>query len=100
MSHGPPVRLGRDAASAYKARTGLILFAIYGLVYAGFIVVNVLSPETMSKIVLFDLNLAVVYGFGLILMAVVLGVLYNFLCTRAEDRAGVTEPHHTGDRKG
>ncbi len=84
MSHGPPVQLGEDHAAGFKARLGLILFLVYGLVYAGFIVINTFSPQTMGETVVWGLNLAVVYGMGLIVFAVVLGLIYNAVCTRAE----------------
>lgn len=86
MKHEPAPEMGHDAASAFKARLGLILFAIYGLVYAGFVAINTFSPSTMGQIALAGLNLAVVYGFGLIILAIVMGLIYNVICSRAEDR--------------
>lgn len=91
MHHEPAPEMGDDAASAYKTRTGLILFAIYGLIYAGFVVINTISPKTMGHVVFAGLNLAVVYGFGLIALAIVMGLIYNAMCTRAEDRMNQTE---------
>lgn len=91
MQHKPAPEMGHDAASAFKTRVGLILFAIYGLVYVGFVVINTFSPGVMGKIVLAGLNLAVVYGFGLIILAIVMGLIYNVICTRAEDRMNHAE---------
>lgn len=73
-------------ASAYKTRLGLKLFVVYSLVYAGFVGINTVHPETMETLLFSGLNLAVVYGIGLILLAVFMGLVYNHLCTRAEDR--------------
>ncbi len=87
MDHGPAVELGEDYASEFKARLGLILFAVYGIVYAGFTIINTVSPRTMGETVLWGLNLAVVYGFGLILLALVMGLIYNAVCSRAEAAA-------------
>ena len=87
MEHGPPAELGENYAAEYKARLGLFLFAFYGAVYAGFTIINTVSPQTMSERVIWGLNLAVVYGFGLIIFAIVLGLIYNALCSRAERRA-------------
>lgn len=87
MEHGPPVELGEDHASEFKARLGLILFAVYGIVYAGFTIISTVSPKTMGETVIWGLNLAVVYGFGLILLAVVMGLIYNAVCSRAERHA-------------
>ncbi len=86
MDHGPAVELGQDNASDIKARVGFILFIVYGLVYAGFVVINTISSKTMSESIIFGLNLAVVYGFGLIILAIVMGLIYNWYCTDCEDR--------------
>jgi uncharacterized membrane protein (DUF485 family) len=85
MDHGPLVEHEEDLASEYKTRIGIILFAVYGAIYAGFVLINALVPEVMATIVFFGLNLAVVYGFGLILLAIIMGLIYNWLCTKKED---------------
>ena len=85
MGHGPATQWGEDRASEYKAQLGIYLFIFYVLVYAGFIVINVMSPKTMGIIVMAGLNLACVYGFGLILLAIIMGVIYNHMCTKKED---------------
>jgi uncharacterized membrane protein (DUF485 family) len=86
MHHGPAVKMGKDAAFAIKQRIGGILFLLYFAIYAGFVAINTLSPVTMETIVIFGLNLAVVYGFGLIILAIVSGLLYNRFCNKAEAR--------------
>ena len=91
MENGPPAKLEPDGASEAKAKLGLLLFGIYSLVYAGFVIINTISPKTMGKIILLDLNLAVVYGFGLIVLAVLMGLIYNQLCIRLEARYGTGE---------
>ncbi len=91
MSHGPPAELEKDNAAPEKARIGLILFFVYGLIYAGFVAVNTFSPKAMSLIVLSGLNLAVVYGFGLIVLAIVMGLIYNYWCGRLEARMNTDE---------
>jgi uncharacterized membrane protein (DUF485 family) len=83
--HGPAAKLGKDNASDYKANLGLILFAFYSLVYAGFVAINTFYPKLMSKLVFGEVNLAVVYGFGLIVFAIVLGLIYNHFCTKKEN---------------
>ena len=89
MDHGPAVELGEDKASSYKSKLGVKLFIVYSLVYALFVAINVASPETMEMKAVFGLNLAVTYGFFLILLAIVMGVVYNYFCTKAEDRLNV-----------
>jgi len=61
------------------------MFFVYVLVYAGFIAINVLSPKMMEAIVFAGLNLAIVYGVGLILLAFIMGLVYNKMCSNKED---------------
>ena len=84
MDHDSPADLSHDNASDVKARIGFILFIVYGLVYAFFVILNTISPKTMSATIVFDLNFAVVFGFGLILLAIVMGLIYHAICTRYE----------------
>jgi uncharacterized membrane protein (DUF485 family) len=87
MLHEPAPRTqGQDKASAPKAKLGLRLFLGYCVVYAGFVVINTLWPKTLEARGLFGVNLAVTYGFGLIVLAIVMGLIYNAACTRLEDR--------------
>ena len=88
MEHGPPAELGQDNASAIKARLGLILFVVYSLIYAGFVLINTISPATMGLSFL-GVNLAVIYGIGLIVLAIVMGLIYNAICTRYERELNV-----------
>ncbi len=85
MLHGPAEDSGPDPASAYKTRIGMRMFLAYCLFYAGFVLVNVLTEgRAMQLIVVFGLNLAVVYGMGLIAVALIMALIYNHLCTRKE----------------
>ncbi|MCP4571154.1 MAG: DUF485 domain-containing protein [bacterium] len=85
MHHGPAVDSGPDPASGYKSRLGVRMFIIYCLVYAGFVATNVLTEgRAMQKIVISGLNLAVVYGMGLIVLALIMALIYNALCTNKE----------------
>ena len=86
MSHGPSTEWKVDASGKFKTRLGFIMFMVYVVVYAGFIFINVMYPKVM-KINIGSLNLAIVYGFGLIVLAVILAVVYNHFCTRAEMKA-------------
>ena len=86
MLHEPAATAEKDYAIEYKKRLGVWMFAVYALVYAGFVALNLVSPLKMEATVLFGLNLAVVYGFGLILAAFVLAVVYNIMCMREERR--------------
>ncbi len=85
MGHGPAVKLGKDNASGYKTKLGIRMFIIYTIVYAGFVAINTTRPHLMQEIV-FGQTLAVVYGFGLLALALVLAIIYNQLCNAAEAR--------------
>ena len=74
MSHGPSIEWKKDNAAKIKSRLGIVLFIVYTLVYAGFILVNLVNPKLMA-IDIGSQNLAIVYGFGLIILALVLAVI-------------------------
>ena len=88
MQHEPSAQQGQDLAADYKSRLGVGMFVLYGLIYAGFVAINVISPVMMEKKVLFGLNLAVIYGFGLIVFALLLALVYNRLCAVRERDMG------------
>ncbi len=68
-----------------NARTGLILFAVYLVLYGGFVLLNAFSPETMEATPFAGINLAIWYGFGLIIAALVLALIYGILCRNSVD---------------
>ena len=84
MDHGPAVKLGVDHAAKRKTRLGIWMFILYTIVYGIFVAIGVANYEAMSKIVFAELNLAVTYGFGLIAFAIILGLIYNWRCTKIE----------------
>jgi uncharacterized membrane protein (DUF485 family) len=57
-------------------RFGLQLFAVYLCVYAGFIAIATLDHTMLGSRVMLGLNLAVLYGFGLIGLAFVLALVF------------------------
>jgi uncharacterized membrane protein (DUF485 family) len=75
---------GKDHAIAYKTRLGVQMFIFYALVYAGFVLINIIKPVLMEKEIMFGLNLAVVYGFGLIVLSLIMALIYNYLCVKKE----------------
>ena len=85
MGHGPAVKLGKDNAAEYKTRLGISMFILYTLFYAGFVAINTVKP-TLFEMTFGGLNLAVIYGMGLIVFAFILALIYNSLCTKAELR--------------
>ena len=68
--------------SARNARYGLLLFAVYVALYAGFMGLSAFEPQLMSRTPFGGVNLAIIYGFGLIVAALVLALVYVFLCRR------------------
>jgi uncharacterized membrane protein (DUF485 family) len=85
MLHEPAAKQEKDNASDWKAKLGIKLFWLYCLIYMGFVGLTVYSPTTMKTPVLAGTNLAVVYGMALIVFAIVLGLIYNFFCTKKEN---------------
>jgi uncharacterized membrane protein (DUF485 family) len=83
MSHGPATQWGKDHAASIKSKLGMTMFFIYTLIYAGFIFINVTYPKWM-KIDIGSMNLAIIYGIGLIIIALIQAVIYNHYCTKSE----------------
>ncbi len=88
MGHGPSTKWNEDKSSDYKARLGIWMFFGYVIVYGGFMLINVIDPKIMG-LDFGTVNIAVVYGFGLIVLALILAIIYNTLCTRAEKRMNI-----------
>ena len=86
MLHKPAASSGKDPAAAFKTRLGVWMFFIYALVYAGFVWINVATPQAMESIVFGGLNLAVVYGIGLIVFALLLALIYERACSLHEKK--------------
>ncbi len=77
---------------AHNARIGFILFAVYTVFYGSFVLLNALAPAMMEIKPVAGINLAILYGFGLIVVALVLALLYGAMCK--------TEPSDSGDAEG
>ncbi|HUV15614.1 MAG TPA: hypothetical protein VMW28_03510 [Pelolinea sp.] len=86
MLHKPALSedVGADPALSYRTKIGVRLFLVYALIYGVFVVINLVSPLMMERIVLFGMNLAVTYGIGLILFAILLALVYNRMCAKME----------------
>lgn len=91
MLHEPASPSGNDPAAAYKSRLGVQMFAFYTLFYAGFVAINLLSPEAMATIVVAGLNLATAYGMALIVLALIQALIYNRKCHRKEEALALRE---------
>jgi uncharacterized membrane protein (DUF485 family) len=87
MDHEPSTDWGEDKSIPKKTKLGLILFAIYAVIYGAFIAINTIAPKAMGIKVILGLNLAVVYGFSLIILPIIMGLVYNWICTGYEKEA-------------
>lgn len=91
MDHGPATKWKEDKkTSDAKSSLGIWMFAGYSIVYAIFIILNVVSPKIMGMDVGM-LNLAIVFGFGLIILALIMALIYNALCGWTEQKASRLE---------
>jgi uncharacterized membrane protein (DUF485 family) len=63
-----------------NARIGLILFVVYLAFYGGFVLLAAFSPATMARTPWAGVNLAIWYGFALIAAALLLALIYGYLC--------------------
>lgn len=85
-----PLQSSRSAQvvrrNADNARLGLRLFTVYVLLYAGFILLATFRHDLLAR-TLFGVNLAILYGVGLIGAALVLALVYMYLCRGQSDAA-------------
>jgi uncharacterized membrane protein (DUF485 family) len=69
------------------SRLGLALFGVYLVLYGGFVALSAFAPWALEWTPLAGVNLAILYGFGLIVSAFVLALAYGSLAGgRTEDR--------------
>ncbi|WP_417378117.1 DUF485 domain-containing protein [Gimesia sp.] len=68
-----------------NTRLGLKLFIVYLVLYGGFVFLNTFSPAQMELVVFAGLNLAIVYGFTLIIAAFLLAMIYGWMCRNEID---------------
>jgi uncharacterized membrane protein (DUF485 family) len=83
MPHGPAVDWKVEKSQGYKAKVGLYMFAAYTVIYFAFVLLCVLYPKLMS-VDIGNLNVAIVFGFGIIVLAMIQAVVYNYMCSRQE----------------
>jgi uncharacterized membrane protein (DUF485 family) len=98
MDHGPVSDWSKDKASHFKTRIGMWLFMLYAIVYLGFILVNTLNPSLMASDI-GELNLAIIYGFGLIIFALMLAFVYNAICAAAEEELNGDKVNDLGEEQ-
>jgi len=86
--HGPSghVETETQAMTARNARVARVLFVIYLAAYVGYMILVAFVPAALRKVTPPGVNIAISYGFALIIGALVLALLYAWLC-----RAGQAE---------
>jgi uncharacterized membrane protein (DUF485 family) len=83
MAHGPATEWKKEKSQDFKTRLGLLMFAIYVPIYLGFVFYCVFDPQGVGASV-WKLNVAIVYGFALIVLAIIQALVYNAICSRRE----------------
>lgn len=96
MLHEPATPVGKDPSGPYKMRLGIWMFLFYSLFYAGFVAINLLFPLAMGRVILFGLNLATVYGFALIIVALIEALIYDTMCRKKEKELAEIETKKSG----
>jgi len=74
MNNGQPPTPSSDSIA--PSRLGLGLFAVYVLLYGGFMALVLFWPDLLTIRLVGGINLAIAAGLGLIVAAVVLSVVY------------------------
>jgi uncharacterized membrane protein (DUF485 family) len=74
----------RTSGLSRQARFGLVLFVVYVLLYAAFVYLSAFRLDIMKHEIA-GVTLAVLYGFGLIVAAFVLALLYMLICRSCGD---------------
>lgn len=77
-----PQRAAHDAHVSPNARLGLGLFLVYLALYLGFMGIAAFKYELFASAPFGGVNLAILYGMGLIAAALVLALIYMTLCKR------------------
>jgi len=67
----------RDSSERRKSNIGVMMTVLYALVYGGFVFLSVFYPASLGLRTFFGMNLAITYGLGLIVIAVIFAMIYN-----------------------
>jgi uncharacterized membrane protein (DUF485 family) len=69
-----------ETARARNARVGLIFFTIYLVLYCGYVGLTAFARSVMAMTPIAGLNVATLYGLGLIVTALIFAVGYGWAC--------------------
>ena len=70
---------------ARRSRLGLVLFFIYLAFYGGFMWLCAFDPDRLQTTPIAGINVAILYGFFLIAAALLLALIYAWLCRAGKD---------------
>ncbi len=87
----------QTASERRNSSIGIRMTLLYLILYGGFVVLSVFRPGWMGAQAILGLNLAVAYGLGLIIVAVILALVYSQLC-RIPRTGEALQDAHTSDR--
>ena len=76
----PAVRAAHDAHVSPNAGLGMGMFVLYLLLYLGFMGIAVYDYELFGIVSVGGVNVAILYGVGLIVAALILAMIYMLLC--------------------
>ena len=74
-----------------NAALGMRLFLVYSLFYASFVFVNAFAASWSEWAPFGGLNLAVIWGFALILLAFILALAYGVMCVPEKEASSNEE---------
>jgi len=81
MDHGANQVQKEDRETVIRnQRLGLKLFAVYAVTYLLFIICCITSPNLLAATWLLGISNSVVFGFGLIILAIVIALIYGLAC--------------------
>ena len=79
MNQPPQIKPQSQVQGIHISRPGLYLFLVYLVFYGVFVGLSAFFPDVMKKEFMLGLNIAVVYGITLIVLALILAVAYLYL---------------------
>jgi uncharacterized membrane protein (DUF485 family) len=75
-----PSHSNSDLPSASHTRLGHVLFLLYLVCYMAFVLANAFAVDWIERTLVLGVNVAVVGGLGLIVLALLLAVIYDWCC--------------------
>ncbi len=83
---GAPSNDDAPHIAARNARTGLVLFVFYTACYSAFVLTCAFAPQRMAERAWYGINLAIWSGFGLLVLALFMALVYSWLCRARGER--------------